>query len=85
MITDEINELMAKETGIQYRECPVAFVIRQFEGDDKEAMIRLFESNIVSTKVIEYLATKSFNLKPAMITKHRRRYIGTGCACPVTL
>ena len=84
MIKEEIDLLLTQEKGIGYHECPANFIINQFEGEDKEAMIGLLDSQLISTKVIAYLASKSFTISPASLNKHRRRFRGTGCACSVT-
>jgi len=85
MISQEIDALLAKDSGKTYHRCPVGHAIDQFEGDDREAIIRLIDSNLISTKVVGFLASKSFSITPVALTKHRRRVTGTGCSCAVTL
>ena len=85
MIKEEIDLLLTKEKGIGYHECPAGFIIKQFDGDDRVAIIRLLDSNVISTVVIEYLSSKGLSLNPAQLNKHRRRTKGTGCACAVEL
>ena len=84
MIKEEIDLLLASERNIGYHECPANFIINQFEGEDREAIIGLIDSQLISTKVIEFLASKSITISPASLNKHRRRFRGTGCACSVT-
>ena len=86
MIKEEIEALLAEKSGQRpSNKCSALQVIDQFEGENREAMIRLFDSNLVTTKVLEYLATLSISINPEKITKHRRRKRGTGCSCPVEL
>lgn len=86
MIKEEIEALLTDKSGPRpSNKCSALHVINQFEGDDRAAMIRLLDSNLVTTKVLEYLATLSIRINPEKITKHRRRKRGTGCSCPVDL
>lgn len=87
-LVDEIDDLIKSDQGRFAHDCSVKFVIEQFGGEDKKAIIRLIDhSNVPAPKIGLYLATKGHVVSTAKINNHRRRLKrnGTGCSCPVEL
>jgi hypothetical protein len=86
MLTDEIAQLMAdNKTHRPSNKCSALHAIDQFEGDDREAIVKLLDSEVLSARVSQYLATKGIQITPQKVQNHRRRFRGTGCSCSVTL
>lgn len=85
MITDEINALV-QEAQKPPKECSTRWVINQFQGDERTAVIALIDNKAVpAERVVALLAKHGQELRASLVNKHRRRLNNTGCGCPVDL
>lgn len=85
MLTDEIEALLADKSERPSNKCSALHAADQFEGDDRAAIIKLLDSEVVAARVVSYLASKNIQITNEKVMKHRRRFRGTGCSCSVTL
>jgi hypothetical protein len=85
MLTDEIEALLADKSQRPSNKCSALHAIDQFEGEDRAAIIKLLDSEVLSARVSQYLATKNIQITQQKVQNHRRRLKGTGCSCAVNL
>lgn len=85
MLTDEIEALLADKSHRPSNKCSALHAIDQFDGADREAIIKLLDSDVLAGRVINYLASKGIQITTQKVQNHRRRLKGTGCSCAVNL
>lgn len=81
-LDDELDALLSSRF-TPLTVCSVRFVLEQLSEAQSAKVKDLIDAEIVpAPKIAAVLAKYGFDIKDKSITRHRRRFRGSGCTCP---
>jgi hypothetical protein len=81
-LVDSINDLVANPPIRQGYHCKVYRILNELSDDDRRALTDLIDKSKISASAVARLLNQhGYEIKDATVTKHRRRFQGSGCRC----